>query len=114
MQNAIDDLYSYFRFLKYDPYSVYSSFCASIKYPISKNTSSGYRKLQAVLKAVLLRCTKATLIDGEPILKLPPKSICLKKVDFSHEEREFYLKLEADSRQQFKVLTIQEVGLFTR
>uniref|UniRef100_A0A804J5E0 Helicase C-terminal domain-containing protein n=1 Tax=Musa acuminata subsp. malaccensis TaxID=214687 RepID=A0A804J5E0_MUSAM len=102
MQNAIDDLYSYFRFLKYDPYSVYSSFCASIKYPISKNTSSGYRKLQAVLKAVLLRRTKGTLIDGEPILKLPPKSICLKKVDFSHEEREFYLKLEADSRQQFK------------
>ncbi|RWW03815.1 hypothetical protein BHE74_00039999 [Ensete ventricosum] len=43
-----------------------------------------------------------TLIDGEPILKLPPKSICLKKVDFSHEEREFYLKLEADSRRQFK------------
>ncbi|CAL9090980.1 unnamed protein product [Musa textilis] len=102
IQNAIDDLYSYFRFLKYDPYSVYSSFCASIKYPISKNTSSGYRKLQAVLKAVLLRRTKGTVIDGEPILKLPPKSICLKKVDFSHEEREFYLKLEADSRQQFK------------
>ncbi|CAL9780464.1 unnamed protein product, partial [Musa acuminata subsp. burmannicoides] len=61
MQNAIDDLYSYFRFLKYDPYSVYSSFCASIKYPISKNTSSGFRKLQAVLKAVLLRCTKGIL-----------------------------------------------------
>ena len=37
MQNAIDDLYSYFRFLKYDPYAVYSSFCASIKYPISRN-----------------------------------------------------------------------------
>ncbi|RRT51015.1 hypothetical protein B296_00048200 [Ensete ventricosum] len=50
-----------------------------------------------------------TLIDGEPILKLPPKSICLKKVDFSHEEREFYLKLEADSRQQFKVLSIIEI-----
>ncbi|KAG6521180.1 hypothetical protein ZIOFF_018246 [Zingiber officinale] len=103
MQNTIDDLYSYFRFLKYDPYSVYSSFCASIKHPISRNASSGYKKLQAVLKTVLLRRTKGTIIDGEPILKLPPKSICLKKVEFSHEEREFYLKLEADSRQQFKV-----------
>ncbi|XP_042453098.1 helicase-like transcription factor CHR28 isoform X2 [Zingiber officinale] len=102
MQNTIDDLYSYFRFLKYDPYSVYSSFCASIKHPISRNASSGYKKLQAVLKTVLLRRTKGTIIDGEPILKLPPKSICLKKVEFSHEEREFYLKLEADSRQQFK------------
>lgn len=58
IQNAIDDLYSYFRFLKYDPYSVYKSFCFSIKHPISKNASSGYLKLQAVLKTIMLRRTK--------------------------------------------------------
>ncbi|WOL07214.1 hypothetical protein Cni_G15952 [Canna indica] len=103
MQNSIDDLYSYFRFLKCDPYSVYSSFCAAIKYPISKNSSSGYRKLQAVLKTLLLRRTKGTVLDGEPILKIPPKSICLTQVEFSQEERDFYSKLEADSQQQFKV-----------
>ncbi|XP_010908905.1 helicase-like transcription factor CHR28 isoform X1 [Elaeis guineensis] len=102
MQNAIDDLYSYFRFLKYDPYAVYSSFCASIKYPISRNASQGYKKLQAVLRTVLLRRTKGTLIEGEPILKLPPKSISMKRVEFSTEERAFYLRLESDSRQQFK------------
>jgi len=45
-----------------------------------------------------------TMINGEPIINLPPKSIFLKKVDFSPEERSFYLRLEADSRQQFKVL----------
>ncbi|XP_072971802.1 helicase-like transcription factor CHR28 isoform X3 [Typha angustifolia] len=102
IQNAIDDLYSYFRFLKYDPYAVYSSFCASIKYPISRNATIGYKKLQAVLRTVLLRRTKDTLIDGEPIINLPPKSICLEKVEFSTEERAFYMKLEAHSRQQFK------------
>ncbi|XP_008789526.2 helicase-like transcription factor CHR28 isoform X2 [Phoenix dactylifera] len=102
IQNAIDDLYSYFRFLKYDPYAVYSSFCASIKYPISRNASHGYKKLQAVLRTVLLRRTKVTVIDGEPILNLPPKSISLKRVEFSTEERAFYLRLESDSRQQFK------------
>ncbi|KAI0513907.1 hypothetical protein KFK09_009939 [Dendrobium nobile] len=102
MQNSIDDLYSYFRFLKYEPYAVYSSFCNSIKYPISRNAIQGYKKLQAVLRIVLLRRTKETRINGEAIIKLPPKSICLKEVDFSTEERAFYLKLEADSRQQFK------------
>ncbi|XP_020245575.1 helicase-like transcription factor CHR28 isoform X2 [Asparagus officinalis] len=102
IQNSIDDLYSYFRFLKYDPYYVYSAFCSSIKYPISKNATHGYKKLQAVLKAVLLRRTKGTLINGEPIINIPPKSIKLKKVDFSPAERSFYLQLEADSRQQFK------------
>lgn len=44
-----------------------------------------------------------TLLDGEPIINLPPKSIELKKVAFTKEERDFYSKLEADSRAQFEV-----------
>lgn len=58
IQNAIDDLYSYFRFLKYDPYSIYKSFCSTIKVPISRSPANGYRKLQAVLKTIMLRRTK--------------------------------------------------------
>ncbi|KAL7242528.1 hypothetical protein ACSBR1_014995 [Camellia fascicularis] len=101
IQNAVDDLYSYFRFLRYDPYAVYKSFCSSIKVPISRNPTNGYKKLQAVLKTIMLRRTKGTLLDGEPIINLPPKSVELKKVDFSEEERDFYCRLEADSRAQF-------------
>ncbi|XP_042519799.1 helicase-like transcription factor CHR28 [Macadamia integrifolia] len=103
IQNAVDDLYSYFRFLRYDPYAVYKSFCSMIKVPVTKHPTTGYKKLQAVLKTIMLRRTKGTLIDGQPIINLPPKSIELKKVDFSKEEREFYSRLEADSRAQFKV-----------
>ncbi|CAN0888209.1 Helicase-like transcription factor CHR28 [Linum grandiflorum] len=102
IQNSIDDLYSYFRFLRYEPYSGYKSFCSAIKLPISRNSLHGYKKLRAVLAAVMLRRTKGTLINGEPIIRLPPKSICLKKVDFSVEERAFYTRLEADSRSKFK------------
>ncbi|KAJ6739798.1 TRANSCRIPTION TERMINATION FACTOR 2-RELATED [Salix purpurea] len=102
IQNSIDDLYSYFRFLRYDPYAVYKSFYNTIKVPISRNSLHGYKKLQAVLRAIMLRRTKATLIDGQPIINLPPKSICLSKVDFSAEERAFYTRLEADSRSKFK------------
>ena len=58
IQNAIDELYSYFRFLKYDPYSTYSSFCTMIKHPIARNAVHGYKKLQTVLRIVLLRRTK--------------------------------------------------------
>ncbi|CAN6457648.1 unnamed protein product [Victoria cruziana] len=103
IQNAIDDLYSYFRFLRYDPYAVYKSFCTTIKNPISRSPANGYKKLQVVLQTIMLRRTKGTMLDGEPIIKLPPKSISLKKVDFSVEERDFYSRLEADSREQFKV-----------
>ncbi|GMH05418.1 hypothetical protein Nepgr_007258 [Nepenthes gracilis] len=112
IQNSVDDLYSYFRFLRYDPYAVYKSFCSMVKVPISKNPANGYRKLQAVLKTVMLRRTKGTLIDGEPIITLPPKYVNLKKVEFSKEEWDFYSKLEADSRAQFAVYeandTVQE------
>ncbi|KAG2645036.1 hypothetical protein PVAP13_2KG394400 [Panicum virgatum] len=106
IQNAIDELFSYFRFLKYDPYSTFNSFCTMIKHPISRDAVHGYKKLQAVLRVVLLRRTKETLIDGVPIINLPPKTINLNKVDFSHEERSFYLTLEERSRQQFKAFAV--------
>ena len=65
IQNTIDDLYSYFRFLRYDPYAVYKSFYNTIKVPISRNAIQGYKKLQAVLRAIMLRRTK-----GEYFLSL--------------------------------------------
>ncbi|CAN6175220.1 unnamed protein product [Urochloa humidicola] len=102
IQNAIDELFSYFRFLKYDPYSTFNSFCTMIKHPIARDAVLGYKKLQAILRVVLLRRTKETLINGVPIINLPPKTINLNKVDFSQEERSFYLTLEEHSRQQFK------------
>ncbi|KAJ6292496.1 hypothetical protein OIU78_024635 [Salix suchowensis] len=68
IQNAIDDLYSYFRFLRYDPYAGYKLFCSAIKVPIQKNPATGYKKLQAVLKTVMLRRTKGLLLDWTLII----------------------------------------------
>lgn len=101
IQNAIDDLYSYFRFLRHEPYAVFRTFRDQLKVPINKNPRNGYKKLQAVLKTIMLRRTKGTFIDGEPIIDLPPKTIELKKVEFSKDERDFYCRLEAESRAQF-------------
>ncbi|XP_074274154.1 helicase-like transcription factor CHR28 isoform X1 [Silene latifolia] len=102
IQNSIDELYSYFRFLRHEMYSNYKIFCEKIKFPISRDPIMGYKKLQAVLKTLLLRRTKDTLLDGEPIICLPPKFINMKTVNFTIEERTFYAKLEAESRSQFK------------
>ncbi|CAN6919349.1 unnamed protein product [Brassica oleracea] len=82
IQNTVDDLYSYF----------------------SRNEKHGYKKLQAVLKAVMLRHTKGTLLDGQPLINLPPKKVNLNKVDFSVEELSFYKKLEAESRFFFQFI----------
>lgn len=65
IQNAVDDLYSYFRFLRHDLYGVYKSFCSMIKVPISKNPINGYKKLQAVLRTIMVRRTK-----GESMMRI--------------------------------------------
>ncbi|GKB57430.1 helicase-like transcription factor CHR28 [Tanacetum coccineum] len=102
IQNSVDDLYSYFRFLRYDPYAKFRKFCSEIKAPIQRNPVSGYKKLQVILKTIMLRRTKGTRLKGEPIISLPPKTIMLKKVDFTAEERGFYQSLEAEARAQFE------------
>lgn len=102
IQNSVDEMYSYFRFLRHHFYSSYKHFYDGIKNPISRDPNIGYKKLQAVLKTLLLRRTKETLLDGEPIISLPSKTINMKTVNFTVEERAFYAQLEAQSRSQFK------------
>ncbi|GFP98264.1 uncharacterized ATP-dependent helicase c23e6.02 [Phtheirospermum japonicum] len=102
IQNTVEDLYSYFRFLKYDPYADFRTFCIQIKSDIQYNNEGGYKRLQAVLKTFLLRRTKSTIIDGQRIIILPPKTIELQKIEFTKEERDFYVRLESDSRTQFQ------------
>lgn len=58
IQNSIDELFSYFRFLRYDPYDKYKTFTSSIKAFISRDSIRGYQKLQVVLRNIMLRRTK--------------------------------------------------------
>ncbi|KAL3677113.1 hypothetical protein R1sor_027061 [Riccia sorocarpa] len=97
IQNSIDDLYSYFRFLRYTPYDGFRTFREKIKDP-----EKGYKALQGLLSAVMLRRTKDTLMDGKPIVNLPQRIVTLKQTEFSEDERMFYTNLETESRKQFQ------------
>lgn len=69
------------------------------------------RKLQALLKAILLRRMKSSLIDGKPLITLPPKTEEITHVIFSEDEQEFYNALEGKSRIQFnKYMNANTVG----
>lgn len=63
IQNSIDELFSYFRFLRYDPYNDYKTFVSTIKGPIARDSIVGYQKLQLVLRNILLRRTKGDSIS---------------------------------------------------
>lgn len=69
------------------------------------------RTLQALLKAILLRRTKTSTIDGKPILTLPPKTTTEARAVFSDDERDFYKALEGKAQLQFnKYLKAGTVG----
>ena len=69
------------------------------------------RQLQALLKAVLLRRTKKSEIDGKPILNLPERTTEIRHAVFSKDEEEYYQALENRTRLRFnKFLKAGTVG----
>lgn len=95
IQNTVDDLYSLFRFLRIKPYDDYPTFKTQIVSLVAQGRGKlAMRRLHVILKAIMLRRTKTTLIDGKPLLQLPKRTVHSVIADFSKEEREFYDALE--------------------
>jgi SNF2 family DNA or RNA helicase len=105
MQNSVDDLFSYFRFLKQEPYSEYPSFRSLIRDPIAKTPDLGFKRLQTILQAVMLRRTKTSKLNGKPIVSLPPRIVELEVGVFSPEEREFYDSLKRSVESELKTMS---------
>jgi SNF2 family DNA or RNA helicase len=78
------------RFLRYEPFNHPKYFKQHIKEEITHNPAKGFRKLQALLRAVLLRRTKSSKIGGQPIIALPERRQQLLKIEFSRDESAFY------------------------
>ena len=98
LQNNVDDLFSYFRFLRYEPYGDAASFRALIKEPIRVDPAAGFRRLQAILRAIMLRRTKQSRINGAPIVRLPPRVVVHARRTFSPAEQKAYARLQAEYR----------------
>jgi SNF2 family DNA or RNA helicase len=117
MQNSVDELYSLIRFLRIPPYSSLEKFNRDFSRPLKAKNSYGNTKenamqqLQALLKAIMLRRTKDSKIDGQPILQLPEKTIEEQYATFSKDEHEFYQALESRAKITFnKYLKAGTVG----
>ncbi|KAL2315456.1 ATP-dependent DNA helicase [Schizosaccharomyces pombe] len=104
MQNGVEEFYSLIKFLRIKPYSDWSSFSKDFTIPLSSNinTSAPMKRFRGLLKAVLLRRTKNTKIDGKPILTLPPKTAVKSETDLSSSEMEFYNTLQSGAQIQMR------------
>ena len=55
------------------------------------------------MQPVLLRRTKGSTIDGEAVVKLPPREQQLVRKPFSASEQRFYDQVQQESMQKLKV-----------
>ncbi|KAL8665591.1 MAG: hypothetical protein Q9202_002095 [Teloschistes flavicans] len=105
MQNGIPELYSLIRFLRIKPYNEQQRFTLDFTRPLKSvhdnEKRRGMQKLQALLKAILLRRTKKSMIDGKPILNLPERTTDARHAEFSEDEKTLYEALESRTQIQF-------------
>ena len=106
MMNNVGELQSLIKFLRIRPYNDPKQFkkdFGSLYKGIGtqKTTDNAMRKLQALIKAILLRRTKNSLIDGKPIIELPPKTEEIQHVVFNEDEQSYYNSLEQKTQVTF-------------
>ncbi|KAJ4990987.1 SNF2 family domain-containing protein [Stagonosporopsis vannaccii] len=104
MMNGIDELYPLIRFLRIPPYHDWSRFNQDFSKPLRSNHAStrkrAMQKVQVLLKSVMLRRQKDSIVDGEIVCKLPPKHLSIEGVEFSDAEMDVYRALETKSQIQ--------------
>jgi SNF2 family DNA or RNA helicase len=111
MMNGVHELFSLIRFLRIRPYNDHHKFISDFGCLSKSGGSRGsihpemeanaMKKLQAVLKAMLLRRTKTSKIDGKPILTLPEKTEEIVHAIFNEDEQAYYTALETKTLIQF-------------
>jgi SNF2 family DNA or RNA helicase len=111
MMNGVHELFSLIRFLRIKPYNDHHKFISEFGCLSKSGGSRGslhhnmepnaMKKLQAVLKAILLRRTKSSQIDGKPILTLPEKTEEIVHAIFNEDEQAYYTALESKTLLQF-------------
>jgi SNF2 family DNA or RNA helicase len=105
MMNCIDELFPLLRFLKVSRYNDWKMFAHEIAKPAKAQNQDtrdrAMKRVQILLKAVMLRRQKTSEVDGKPILNLPAKHVALDNVDFSNDETSLYRALEDKAQIQF-------------
>lgn len=114
--NKVREIYSLIRFLRIKPYDEWSRFNADFDKPIENwGGNAGDRamqKLQTLFRSITLRRTKTSMLDGKPILQLPPIHKWYDITKFNDDQQAFYTALE--TRQKLEVNRFLKKGMTMR
>jgi SNF2 family DNA or RNA helicase len=96
LQNDVTELYSLLRFLRIKPYNDWTTFNEQIAKPVKsgRGGSRAMKRLQVVLKAVMLRRKKTDSVNGVPLIQLPERNVNVVSCEFNSVEQTFYTALE--------------------
>ncbi|XP_064631066.1 transcription termination factor 2-like [Lineus longissimus] len=95
IQNNLQDMYSLLRFLRCSPFDEYKVW----KRQVDNKSSQGTKRLNSLIKSLLLRRTKAqTNAAGKPLIALPDRSSTTHELELTKGEKAVYDKIFAKSR----------------
>ncbi|KAI5118940.1 hypothetical protein M0805_006286 [Coniferiporia weirii] len=96
MQNNVEELYSLLKFLRIRPLNDWEIFNNQINKPVKSGKSvRAMKRLQVVLKVIMLRRKKDTELNGKPLIELPERIVNIVPCLFDADEREFYESIES-------------------
>ncbi|TFK37535.1 SNF2 family DNA-dependent ATPase [Crucibulum laeve] len=96
--NTLADIYGLLRFGRFRPWNDWNYFNERVATVQFEDAPLAGSRAQAILKPILLRRTKDSTLEGQPILQLPPKEIELVTLKFSPEERDLYDSFEKSTK----------------
>ncbi|KAL8286684.1 hypothetical protein RQP46_004212 [Phenoliferia psychrophenolica] len=99
--NSLSDLFPLFRFLQVKPWFVWKDWREHVMVYEKKNPDMAGKRAQAVLSRHCLRRKKTTQLDGKDLVTLPNKTVELKVLEFTAEEREIYTFVETRAQVTF-------------
>lgn len=98
--NTLTDIYSLLRFLKINPWQDWGKWRDEIFKIEKRYPSKASKKVQAILKLVLLRRNKDSELNGKRLLNLKPMIMNDTPVVLSDDEKNVYEYIEGKSQQQ--------------
>ncbi|KAL6306911.1 SNF2 family N-terminal domain-containing protein [Sparassis latifolia] len=110
LQNGVEELYSLIKFLRIRPLNDWAEFNEHIAQPIKGGrATAAMKRLQVVLRSIMLRRTKDTLVNGKPLLQLPARHVETIDCEFDEDERAFYNSV--NERVQASLAEMQRSGV---
>ncbi|KAF5348032.1 hypothetical protein D9758_010054 [Tetrapyrgos nigripes] len=96
LQNDVTEIYSLFKFLRIKPFSSWDHFNENIAKRIKSGNGANraMKRLQVVLKQIMLRRQKTDTMNGKVLIELPQRIVNIISCDFSPSEQHFYDDLE--------------------